>query len=99
MEKPDVSGGGSPVVWARVASGTTRTRSAERTTATVSGRPAGGLGIGGLQLGMEDRERRAHELRHLPMRGDAARIERAGERWLPERQQPVHVADVLELQR
>jgi hypothetical protein len=52
-----------------------------------------------LQLGMENRQRRAHELRHLPVRRDATGVERAGERRLPERQQPVHVADVLELQR
>jgi hypothetical protein len=99
MEKPGVSEGASTVVWARVAGGTTKTSSAETTTATASGRPAGGLRIAALQLRMEDRQRRAHEVRHLPLRRDATGVERAGERWLPERQQLVHVADVLELQR
>jgi hypothetical protein len=73
--------------------------SAETMTATVSGRQAGGLRIEVLHLGMEDRQRRAHELRHLPLRRDATGVERACERWLAERQELVHVADVLELQR
>ena len=71
--------------------------SAETTTATASGQ-AGGLRIEVLQLGMKDRQRRAHEMRHLPLRRDATGVERACERRLAERQELVHVADVLKLQ-
>ena len=99
MEKPDVSGNCSPVVWARVACGPARTASTDRTRAAVSGPPAGALGIEVLRPGMEDRQRRAHELGHLPLRRDATGIERAGELRLPERKEPVHVADMLALQR
>jgi len=48
---------------------------------------------------MENRQRRAHELRDLSLCRDAPRIERAGDLRLPERQELVHVTDVLDLQR
>ena len=66
-------------------------------TATVSGQRAGSLGIAAFQLGMEGRQRRAHELRDLALCRDAIGIERAREPRLPGRQQLMHVADVLYL--
>ena len=68
-------------------------------TATVSGQRAGSLGIAAFQLGMEGRQRRAHELRDLALCRDAMGIERAREPRLPGRQQLMYVADVLYLKR
>jgi hypothetical protein len=48
---------------------------------------------------MKDRQRGAHELRNLALCPDAGGIERARHLRLPERQELMHVADVLELQR
>jgi hypothetical protein len=52
-----------------------------------------------LQPGMKDRQRGAHEFRDIPLRRDATRIERARELRVAERQELMHVANVLELQR
>ena len=67
-------------------------------TATVSGRRAGSLGIAAIQLRMERRQRRAHELRDLALCRDAMGIERARERRLAGCQELMHLADVLYLQ-
>jgi hypothetical protein len=47
---------------------------------------------------MERRQRRAHELRDVPLRRDAPGIERARHLRLAGRQELMHVADVLDLQ-
>ena len=73
--------------------------SAQRRTATVGGRQAGRLRMTVLQPGMKDRQRGAHEFRDIPLRRDATRIERARELRVAERQELMHVANVLELQR
>ena len=85
------------IICAWVACGTARAIRAQTATATVSGQRAGSLGIAAFQLGMEGRQRRAHELRDLALCRDAMGIERAREPRLPGRQQLMHVADVLYL--
>src|SRR6266705_5734330 len=99
MKRPNDSRRASSVTCAWVAGGTARAISAQTTTATVSGRRAGSLRIAALQLGMEGRQRRAHELGDLPLCRDATGIERARHLRLPGRQELMHVADVLDLQR
>ncbi len=94
-DRPSDSGDISLVICAWVACGTARAISAQMATATVSGRRTGSLGIAVLQLGMERRQRRPHELRDLALCRDAMGIERARELRLPGRQQLIHVANVL----
>jgi hypothetical protein len=48
---------------------------------------------------MKDRQRGTHELRDFALRRDATGIERAGELGVAERQELMHVANVLDLQR
>ena len=73
--------------------------SAETTTATANGRRAGGLRIAVLLPGMKDRQRCAHEFCDLTVCRDATWIERARELRVAEREELLHVANVLELQR
>jgi len=48
---------------------------------------------------MKDRQRGAHEFRDFPLRRDATGIEGARELRIAERQELMHFANVLELQR
>ena len=68
-------------------------------TATVDGREAGRLRMAVLQPGMKDRQRGAHEFRDLSLRRNATGIEGARELRVAQRQELMHVANVLELQR
>src|SRR5437870_13864026 len=92
-DRPSDSGDSSLIICAWVACGTARAISAQTATATVSGRGAGNLGIAARQLGMERRQRRAHELRDLALSGDATGIERARELPRQGRQELLHLAD------
>src|SRR5262249_21629540 len=91
-------GGDSLVVCAWLAYGTASTMSAQPTAAIASGRRAGRLGISILQLRMKRAQRRAHELPDLPLCPDATGIERARHVRLSERQELMHLTDVLDLQ-
>src|SRR5262245_25055961 len=98
IEKPSCSGVGSVAVCARPACGTASAMSAQTNAAIASGRRAGDLGIAGLQLGMKRSERRAHETRDLPLCPDTTGIEAVRNLRLSDRQELMHLPDVLDLQ-
>jgi hypothetical protein len=95
--KPSDSGDASLGTCAWVACGAARTVSVQRTAATVSGRRAGSLRIATLHLGVEGRQRRAHELPDLPVCRDPTQIERGRDLRHPRCQELMHLADVLDL--
>src|SRR5262249_61947480 len=97
IDSPSESGGPSSVTccaWARMV---TTAMSAQRTRATASRRWDRRLRIAVPEVGMEDRQGRAHEIGDAPLRRDATHIEVARELRIPNPEQSMHVADMFEL--
>src|SRR5438132_11389560 len=92
-DRPSDSGDSSLIICAWVACGTARAIRAQTATATGSGQRAGSLGIAAFQLGMEGRQRRAHELRDLALCREAMGIESAREPRLAGCPKLMHVAE------
>src|SRR5215468_1619809 len=90
-DRPSDSGLISSIAWASVACGRASAINAQTTTAN--------LRIAALHLGMERRQRPSHELSDLALGRDAGGIERACELPVAARQELMHLADVLDLER